>query len=46
MPMKFFEWKLAFDTGWTLEYIRAMTYGDFVEYLEIKDALNKAGTHE
>jgi len=46
MPMKYFEWKLAFDTGWSLEYIRSMKYGDFVEYLEIKDAMNKAGVIE
>ena len=43
MPAKYFKWKLAFETGWTLEYIDGMKYGDFIEYLEIKDAQNKAG---
>ena len=43
MPMEYFQWKLAFETGWTLEHIRSMKYGDFAEYLEIKDAMNKAG---
>ena len=44
MPMEYFHWKLALETGWSLEYIRTMKYGDFVEYLEIKDAINKAGS--
>jgi len=43
MPMKYFEWSLALETGWTLEYIRALKFSDFAEYLEIKDAKNKAG---
>jgi hypothetical protein len=42
MPMRYFEWRLALDTGWTLDYIRSLPYGDIVEYLEITDAINKA----
>ena len=43
VPMEYFQWKLALETGWTLDYIRSMKYGDFAQYLEIKDAMNKAG---
>jgi hypothetical protein len=42
MPIEYFEWQIALDTGWTLEYIRGLKYGDLIEYIQIKDALNKA----
>lgn len=42
MPLKVFEWQLAFDTGWTLEYIRSLRYGDLIEYIQVKDAMAKA----
>ena len=43
MPMEYFDWKMALDTGWTLDYIRALPYSDYLEYIEIKDAIYKAG---
>lgn len=42
MPIAYVQWRIAFDTGWTLEYIKSLRYGDLVEYLEIKDAMAKA----
>lgn len=42
MPLKVFEWQLAFDTGWTLEYIRSLRYGDLIEYIQVRDAMTKA----
>lgn len=43
MPFQFFLWRIAFDTGWTMEYIKSLPMSDIIEYLEIKDAMNKAG---
>lgn len=42
MPIRFFEWQIALDTGWTLEYIRSLRYGDLIEYIQVKDAMAKA----
>lgn len=42
MPITYFKWRIAFDTGWTLEYINSLTYGSLVEYMEIQDAMAKA----
>ena len=41
MPAEYFDWKMAFDTGWTLEYIRSLPYAEYLNYIEIKDAINK-----
>ena len=43
MPWKYWTWKLAETTGWTLEYIRSLTMQDYHDYLQIKDARLKAG---
>ena len=42
MPAEYFDWKMALDTGWTLEYIRSLPYAEYLNYIEIKDAINKA----
>lgn len=31
-------WRLAEDTGWTLEYIDNLSFGDIRQWLSIKDA--------
>lgn len=43
MPAEYTEWKIAFDTGWTLEYIRSMSMQDIENYYQVKDATRKAG---
>jgi hypothetical protein len=42
MPGEYLMWKLIFDTGWTLDYIESLTMQDFHDYLNVKDAMNKA----
>jgi len=42
IPSKYFEWTLAFETGWTLDYIRSLSMQDIQDYLQIKDAMIKA----
>lgn len=42
MPLEYFEWQIAFDTGWTLEYIGSLSYTDVFDYIQIKDAIVKA----
>lgn len=43
MPDEYIEWKMAFETGWTLDYIRSLTMQDRENYLQVKDGANKAG---
>lgn len=43
MPQEYLEWKLVFETGWTLDTIRALSMQDYHNYLQIKDAKAKAG---
>ena len=43
VPFDYFRWRIAFDTGWNLEYINGLSMGDVQEYLQIKDAMAKAG---
>lgn len=42
MPTEYFDWKMVFDTGWTLDYIRSLSMKDYQDYLQIKDARIKA----
>ena len=41
-PLEFLEWQIVFETGWTLEQVRAMSMQDYHNYWQIKDALSKA----
>jgi len=43
LPDKFFEWQMAFRTGWTLDYIRSLTMQDRQDYLQVVDGMIKAG---
>lgn len=43
MPIEYFFWQLAFETGWTMDYIMSLPMSVWHEYLSIKDALDKAG---
>jgi hypothetical protein len=36
------EWRLVQETGWTLEYIRAMSVKDLHAYIQVKDGMTKA----
>lgn len=42
MPIEWWRWKLARETGWTLEYINGMSLGDMHEYWQILDGEGKA----
>jgi hypothetical protein len=43
MPDEYLDWKIVFDTGWTLEQVRAMSMQDVHDYIQIIDARTKAG---
>lgn len=44
MPDEYFDWKLVFQTGWTLDYIRNhLSMQDYHGFLQIIDAKSKAG---
>ena len=43
MPTEFTEWKIAFDTGWTLDYIRSLSLQDIENYFQVRDGARKAG---
>jgi hypothetical protein len=45
MPFQYFEWDLAFKTGWTLEYIRSLSMQDIEDYYQIMDGKAKAGKY-
>ena len=42
IPFEYITWKIAFETGWTLEYIEALPMSRYVEYIEIKDGIAKS----
>jgi hypothetical protein len=42
MPHEYFDWDIAFDTGWQLDYINSLSMSQIHEYIQIKDARNKA----
>ncbi len=42
MPDEYWDWKLARETGWTLEYIHRLSLEDFHNWLSIHDAEAKA----
>lgn len=37
MPDAYWTWRLARETGWTLEYIRSLSVGDLHEYFQVMD---------
>jgi hypothetical protein len=43
MPAEYTEWKMAFETGWTLDYIRGLSMQDVENYFQVKDGARKAG---
>jgi hypothetical protein len=42
MPREYLEWHIVFETGWTLEQVRAMSVRDLHNYMQIKDGIAKA----
>ena len=42
LPDEYFDWLMAFETGWSLEYIRGLSMADYHEYIQVKDGINKA----
>lgn len=38
LPIRWWDWHIARETGWTLEYVRCLSVQDFHDYLQIKDA--------
>jgi hypothetical protein len=41
MPLEAIRWRLVMDTGWTLEYVDALSLGDLQEYFQVMDGMNK-----
>ena len=39
-------WQIAEKTGWALEYIDALSWGDVVEYMQVSDANTKWAEHQ
>ncbi len=42
MPEEFWMWKIAMDTGWTLEYIESLSIEQYHQWFQFKDAEVKA----
>ena len=42
LPLEFWRWEIVEQTGWTLEYVDALSVGDLFEYWQIIDGRNKA----
>ena len=42
-PFEYLVWRLAPETGWTLDYIESLTMQQWHDYLQIRDAKAKAG---
>lgn len=43
MPAEWWDWRLAREfPGWTLEYIRSLSVGDFHDWIEIEEARHTA----
>ena len=40
-PPEYWRWKLAEKFGWTLDYIDALSIGDFNEYIQVADGTAK-----
>lgn len=42
IPFEYITWKMAFETGWTLEYIEGLPMERYIEYIQIKDGIAKS----
>ncbi len=42
-PWEFWRWRLARDTGWTLEYIDGLSLADVHQFWQVTDGEGKAG---
>lgn len=42
MPWEYWRWELVKETGWTLEYVDALSVGDFAEWIQVRDGKAKA----
>lgn len=42
MPLEWWRWQLARETGWTLDYIDDLSLGDWRDYWQILDGEGKA----
>jgi len=43
MQLEEIVWEMIINTGWTYEYIDALTMERFREYLDVREGRNKAG---
>ena len=41
MPHEFWKWELIRETGWSLEYVDALTVADFNEWVQVRDGVSK-----
>lgn len=42
MPYEFWRWEIVNETGWTLDYVDALSVADMNEWLHIRDGKAKA----
>lgn len=42
MPREYFEWQLIWETGWTLDQVRAMSMQNYHNWQQVKDGIAKA----
>ncbi len=42
MPWEFWRWELVKETGWSLEYVDALSVKDFQEWVHVRDGKRKA----
>lgn len=42
MPLEYWRWELVKETGWTLEYIDALSVADLHEWMQVRDGKAKA----
>lgn len=41
LPWEYWRWEIATQTGWSLEYVDALTMADVHEYMQILDGVSK-----
>ncbi|MDD3948751.1 MAG: hypothetical protein PHT43_04740, partial [Anaerolineaceae bacterium] len=42
LPWEYWRWELVKETGWTLEYVDALSVADMNEWLQVRDGMSKA----
>jgi hypothetical protein len=42
IPLEYWRWYIVENTGWSLEYVDALSLADLFEYWQIIDGRNKA----